>query len=368
MGLVRCAFMVSLLSLFFVTCGSDSGGGNKQGSGDVVVVDGYEFHTYRGTARDPDVLTERLCQYWDDPDGAPDKVFITCRMEGGNFSSLSGFKDPEGPLKIVAYNIERGRHLDEQLGLFTEDPDLKRPDILLVSEADRGCSRSGNRNVIREYARELGMNYVYGVEFVELPRSSKNPDLNIEAACEHGNGIISRYPIGNVRVIRYAKNKSWYDSPTQPRLGGRIAVVADVLIGGRILHLYSVHFESGLGDDPYRKAQAQELVADAADKPFPVIIGGDMNTIFYVVDLIFHTHRFDPTTKVFLSASYQDAHEGLTWQERATTEDNILGIYGVIDLFFVKGLAAPILDRGVCPEERCGGLSDHMPIWFSLDI
>ena len=43
----------------------------------------------------------------------------------------------------------------------------------MFSEADRGCSRTNYRNVTRELAKALGMNYVYGVEYIELPRNAK---------------------------------------------------------------------------------------------------------------------------------------------------------------------------------------------------
>ena len=57
----------------------------------------------------------------------------------------------------------------------------------------------------------------------------------------------------------------------QPRLGGRVALAADVRVGERMIRVYSVHFESGhLGHrsgspDAYREAQARELIEDASE-------------------------------------------------------------------------------------------------------
>ena len=86
--------------------------------------------------------------------------------------------------------------------------------------------------------------------------------------------------------------------------------------------------------------------------PFRSSSAGDMNTIFYVVDLIFGTRRFDLTTKVLFQAGYQDdTHAGLPFPERATTEESVLGIHGVIDLIFVKDCTY-VVDRGGCLKEK----------------
>lgn len=361
----RLARGVLVLCLLAAGCGSGDPARTSLPSPGPVLVDGYPFVPFRGSAREPDVLNDRLCADADAPEEAPDKIFIPCRLEGGTFSPLSGFETPDGPVKVVAYNLERGRRLDAQLAFFREDPDFRDPDILLLSEADRGCSRSGDRNVLREYARALDMNYVYGVEFVEIARETGNPDTNIEATCEHGNGIVSRFPLGNVRLMRHVVNQSWYDSTSQPRLGGRATVIADVLVGGRVLHLYSVHLESGVEDYPTRVAQAAEIVVDAAPRPFPVIVGGDMNTSLYVVDLILGENLLDTVVPIFLAAGFGDVHLGIPFLERATSDDNVAGIHGVLDLILARGLPE-VEDRFVCPLETCEAMSDHMPIGFSF--
>ena len=210
----------------------------------------YSFVEYPWMIVPPD-LGHRLCPWSDNPEAAPDKVFIECEMEGESFSATDGSPDDE--VLVMAYNIERGKHVDGFISLLLEDPAVPVPDILLLSEADRGCSRSGTRHVTRDLAKALGMNYVFAVEFVEL-----------NEACEHGNAVLSRYPLGNVRQIRHATNLSWYAPPGtagQPRLGGRIAVYADVNVGGTIVHVYSLHLESDV-DHTYRTEQAREIAEE----------------------------------------------------------------------------------------------------------
>jgi len=115
-------------------------------------------------APDPDAP---LCEEtWLNPGDMIDPVQIHCAMERGGFAPA----EPPVPavLRVVDWNIERGLRIDEMIDAFLEDPALREADVLLVQEADRNCTRTDYRNVTRELAQALGMNYVYGVEFVEL--------------------------------------------------------------------------------------------------------------------------------------------------------------------------------------------------------
>ncbi len=299
----------------------------------------------------PDHHEERLCIETSDA-RRPD-----CRIEGANFASAH--PPPTDELVVCAYNVERGLHLDDQIRQFTDGSDVPAPDIFLISEADRGCTRSGNRNVARAYAEAFGMCYVYGVEFIELPRIW-GPGGAIRRRCEHGNAIISRYPLGNVRLIRHRDARSWNSLPQrilrigQPRHGGRVSVAADALIGDRRLRLYAVHFESGWPErrDAYRLSQVTELIADAADVRSGVLIGGDMNVVRYL-----ETSGLDePTVAALLAAGFQDAHASLEPSERVTTDSGV-----VIDL--IAGRGVRLTDAGIGQRAIWGGLSDHLPVW-----
>ena len=308
---------------------------------------------------EPDVARERLCVEAADPDNAPDPIFIDCATESACFGPSE--PEPVSELVLGIYNMERGLELDGQLELFGGDPRVPDFDVLLISEADRGCSRSGARNVTRELAEAMAMHYVFAVEYTELPRAGE-PEVAIESTCEHGNAVLSRFPLGNVEVIRHAANSDvWVGNPEQPRLGGRVAVKADVLVGDRIVHVYSLHFESGDAED-MRTAQALELLDHADALPFEVVIGGDANTLAYVIDLTQGGPIDEPTVRAFLDRGYVDTHGELPVNERATV--TMFG--GVIDLIFTRGAigSAP----GLCSIPDCGALSDHVPVWATISI
>lgn len=313
--------------------------------------------------QEPDPSRDRLCT------GSTVPTQPDCRIEGADFTRERAA--PKDEVVLCTYNVQRGRRLDYQLRAFGGDAGMPSPDVLLINEADRGCTRSGNRNVAREYARELGLCYVYGVEFIELPRFY-GPHGSIRRRCEHGNAIISRFPLGNVRLIRHERTRSW-DRTVQrilhvgePRLGGRVALAADVIIGARTLRVYSVHFESGnrgrgsLGADAYREAQAKELIEDASGLHQGVVIGGDMNVGRYLGSLGEDEPR-EPTTRALVEAGYEDAHAALAADQRATTDSGV-----AIDLIFGRGVR--FTAAGVGPRAVWRGLSDHLPVWARVSL
>ena len=326
---------------------------------------------------EPDPTRDRLCTRSCAP------THLDCRIEGANFTRQHAA--PKDEIVLCAYNVERGRRLDDQLRAFAGDSGVPSPDVLLINEADRGCTRSGKRNVARDYAREFGMCYVYGVEFIELPRFF-GPDGSIRRRCEHGNAIVSRFPLGNVRLIRHKRARSWHSAVQrvlhigQPRLGGRVALAADVRIGEQTLRAYSVHFDSptllsriearasswrtlsrlgGRGSrdsEAYREAQVGELIEDASGLSQGVVIGGDMNVIRYL-----RSDEPEPATGALLEAGYADAHAALPAGERATTDSG-----WAIDLIFGRGVR--FTAAGVGPRAFWGGLSDHLPVWARVTL
>jgi endonuclease/exonuclease/phosphatase family metal-dependent hydrolase len=272
---------------------------------------------------------------------------------------------PRDGVVVMAYNVERGLRADEQIEALTNDPAMPAPDVILMSEADRGCERTACRNVARDWAKALSMNYVYGVEFVELPRLWGPAGGRLRRRCEHGNAILSRYPLGNVRLIRHDVNRSWHSCwqrlfrVGEPRLGGRMALAADVKLGERYLRLYSVHFESQ-GGQAYRPAQAVELAEAGLGSPHGVLVGGDMNCVEYREDLASGSAT-DGVTQALLGQGYADAHSAMAPEQRATSRSGY-----PIDLIFGRGVS--FAGAGIGDKGAWGELSDHLPVWARVGV
>ena len=175
-------------------------------------------------------------------------------------------------LRHVVFNIERGQTLHETIDFLNMCPDFKNMDIIYANELDDGAVRSGNCNVAYEIAKSIGMNYAYGLEFIELVNPNDNKGF-------HGNALFSRWPIRWAKVVHMPEQYNWYYD-RQKRIGARVAIVCSLDIGGREVGAVSVHLENR-ADSEGREAQ-MAVVYDEIKKSFapdtPVMIGGDLNT------------------------------------------------------------------------------------------
>ena len=240
-------------------------------------------------------------------------------------------------LNIVTWNIERGIEFDKILSVLRS----LDPDIVLIQEADRSCRRTGYRDVARDLAHALGMNWVSAGEFQEIGEARGNePAL-------HGQAILSTFPIEQAEVLRFKAQARWRWSinPVQPRRGGRIALKAR---SGGVL-LYNTHFESG-PDEGLRRKQVAEVLDDQSRETgtMPVVIGGDFNNAS-----ILQSSLLGSVT----AASFADALGEVHYRGPTSA-----GQRHPIDWIFVRNLS-PIRGRIV----DAGAASDHFPLIAVLD-
>jgi endonuclease/exonuclease/phosphatase family metal-dependent hydrolase len=189
--------------------------------------------------------------------------------------------ESDGPasssLRVVAWNIERGRGWKEAAALMREHPALQNAAIVCLSEMDLGMARSGNLNTTREMASALGMNYLYGIEFLEFTKGGreerKAPGENEYGY--HGNAILSRFPLYRPKLLRFPGIEKWYFDYGK-RLGGRMALIATIAVQRQLITVVSTHLESGAFDAEARRQEMERILAELpTDRP--VILGGDLN-------------------------------------------------------------------------------------------
>lgn len=190
-----------------------------------------------------------------------------------------------GDFRIATWNIDRGYRFDNIVAALQHNG----PDICLLQEVDLHDRRTGNRDVAREIASELGENYSFGIEFQELSQS-----ISAKAAY-HGQATLSRFPIVASRVLRFERQSGFWKPnariPNLPlfqrRLGGRIALVTELSIGGRRVVVYNLHLESRSGGR-IQDAQLQEVFQDLKRYPpgTPAIIGGDLNSKYHPASVL----------------------------------------------------------------------------------
>ena len=172
---------------------------------------------------------------------------------------------------VLMFNMERGVHLKEIEEFLRTCPDIQPFDVILANELDDGCARSCNKNTARELALAMGMNYAWGLEFIELVNDENEKGF-------HGNAIFSRWPIRRAGVIRLPEQYNWYFD-RQRRIGGRLAVYAELDVKGQALGVVSIHLENRT-DSSGRRAQ-MEVILETVKRELagmPIIMGGDLNT------------------------------------------------------------------------------------------
>ncbi|HEV7746474.1 MAG TPA: endonuclease/exonuclease/phosphatase family protein [Pyrinomonadaceae bacterium] len=253
-------------------------------------------------------------------------------------------------VRVVAWNIERGLEYDAIQSAFTNptrfaaliDSSLyprgsaarkeileqvalmKQADVIVLNEVDWGMKRTEYRNVVADLAAAMGMNYAYGVEFVEvdpialgIEKFEELPPADAaEVASEikvdqsryrglHGNAILSRFPLKNVKLERFQHQPhDWYKEELESvkplekgrrkageiafgekiqrevRRGGRMmltAEISDARIPGGAMMVISTHLEDKAKPEGRRK-QLEELLALIKETNSPVVMGCDMNT------------------------------------------------------------------------------------------
>jgi endonuclease/exonuclease/phosphatase family metal-dependent hydrolase len=194
----------------------------------------------------------------------------------GNFAPYRWIVSARKSLKIVDWNIDRG----QQLQGVTDFLGGVNADILILQEVDLNARRTHRLNIAEAIARKLEMNYVFGREFQELTQGSE------DSPAYHGQATLSKWPISKPRLIRFSRQSHFWRprwflpnrEPFQERLGGRIALVAQINVAGSTFVTYNLHLESR-GSDALRISQLEEVLSDATcyDAESPIILAGDLN-------------------------------------------------------------------------------------------
>ena len=189
--------------------------------------------------------------------------------ETDNFVELP--KTVPEALGVLMFNMERGVNLEEIREFLRDCPDIQPFDLILANELDDGCARSGNKNTARELAKAFGLNYAWGLEFIELVNDENEKGF-------HGNAVFSRWPIRRAGVIRLPEEYNWYFD-RQRRIGGRLAVFAELDVGGKPLGAVSIHLENRTHGEGRLHQMKTILEAVRRELPdMPLILGGDLNT------------------------------------------------------------------------------------------
>ena len=272
-------------------------------------------------------------------------------IETGSFAVQEACPFSSDTLHVVSWNINRGsrlNHIVEFLG-------GTRADLVLLQECDLNAHRTGRLNIAREIAQRLRMDYVFGLEFVELSRQDS------DTSAYHGQATLSRSQLVNPRILRFENQSNFWSprwfvpriAPFQRRLGGRIALVSETIIDGKKVVLYNLHLESR-NSNGLRYQQLCEVLEDTGQysPDTPVVLAGDLN--FDVTQ--------GPSAPAIEDAMFSNpfAHE-LT---QTTTQRQMFGRSHMIDWILVRGAVHSECAR---VHSSTSG-SDHYPLSMELRL
>jgi endonuclease/exonuclease/phosphatase family metal-dependent hydrolase len=223
------------------------------------------------------------------------------QVREGAFALHSGSEHLPGEIVMVNWNIARGVRQAEILRAFRGP---LKADLYLLQEVDWETRRAGFRKVAEEVARELSLNYLFGIEFRELAQERKRHPAF------HGQATLSSGPLEVSRILRFHHqphnwNPFWKPrlAKMQPREGGRMALVTEIQWGGRLCVFYNLHLESRTTDRG-RAKQIREVIDDINahySQETPVVIAGDLNTQLSAASPVLHE---------LMASGFQDVFQG----------------------------------------------------------
>ena len=241
-------------------------------------------------------------------------------------------------LRVASWNTFMAADPDALAAELADSP-LASADVILVQEIEDHPDEPGTR--ASRLAAALGMTWIYA-------------PARVEGDHTHGDAILSRYPLTDVRVMRLP----YVDQPVNAK--ERIAIGASVVVGERALPIVNVHQDTRIG----AVDRVRQLDPAVHELPELALVGGDFNTLPWAwID-----------TLVPLTAT-----EAVVGQDQAKILDDYLDSLGFAsaiapdtatypapiclrpDGLYLRG--APIVGAGVATAVEG---SDHWPIWLDL--
>ncbi len=351
---------VALSAALLVACGGsdDAKQANTSSCGPIVATPtDAPLVRIDGAHSGDDPTQVRLCTEGSTPPAALANPWdLHCDIASGLGASVDDQAPAPKRLRLLEWNIKFGTDLDGVIEVIETDPIASAADVLLLVEVDRGCDRSGKVDVARSLAERWGMDWVFGVEFVE----------HSQGGCEEGNAILSRYPLGNpvhrfhdVGKIERGGLHAPYDwalDMDEPRTGRRSFIGADLRFGGSLLHVVSSHLENRSGAQE-RADEVREITTLINLLPRrAACIGGDFNVFPDIGDAIVDAPLFTHLAE----ECFENPHGDMPQPERRTRPS----LNYQIDFTYLRSVR--IVDRGVL-NQLPNVPSDHYPVWVDIE-
>lgn len=290
--------------------------------------------------------------------------------------------------RIVFWNAERLKYLEQSVAML----EAQQADALVLCEVDVGMVRSEDRHTIGDLAGAMDAGWIFGVEFVELglgdlrERAQFAGRQNLSGL--HGAGFVSRAQLRRPALVRLETSGRWFDGAFhERRVGGRIAMFAEIEVAGAPVLLVTAHYESHT--DPADRLLQTRVMLDAIDSHAPgrpVLIGGDFNTSTFDLagkqdaahvasalaadpDRLVAPMAYEPMFALLAERGYDwsACNVPLAATQRTRPDGTPKPPFGKIDWFFSRGLRCS--DPAVVPAVDANGtaISDHEALAVTIE-
>jgi endonuclease/exonuclease/phosphatase family metal-dependent hydrolase len=179
-------------------------------------------------------------------------------------------------LRIVSWNIERGKAFVDLVQFFKEDAELSKADVILAIECDSGMGRTANRNVAKELAEALKMNYCFAPSYLVLGKGAvgETDHHHKNTTALHGTSILSKYKITAAKSVEVPPVKEVFHS-SEKRLGTKKGLIIEIEVGTKTLSFGAIHID--LSSTAKDRANQLEAIVKNMPPTAIQIVGGDWN-------------------------------------------------------------------------------------------
>lgn len=250
-----------------------------------------DFHTEKVLTHHLGSELPKIAQYKSEKDLQKSHVFmalqeaiqnVTFGYEYGCYSDeREGFLRPN--YRAVLWNLENGINYTGILETLRNRAFVTRADIYFFPEVDIGMYRSGNRDVVRDLAIELGYNYFFAASYLHVDGSpTEDPTQPYNRLGLSGNAIMTRLPISNLRVIPLHEPHDLLAGKDR-RLGSQKALLVDLLLSeNKKLTLVCINLPENTS--AWFRAKTLKTILKKIQKEnpqTPILIAGDFKTTTY---------------------------------------------------------------------------------------
>ena len=197
-------------------------------------------------------------------------------IDGLEWDNTLSNAEPKEAIRVVTWNIERGKQLEGIIQFFKEDKELSEADIIIAIEVDNGMGRTSNKNIAQKLAEELKMNYCFSPSYLVLGKGAVGETNHNVPNTEslHGTAILSKYPIKAALGVKVPPVKEVFHS-SEKRLGTKKGLVAEVEIGTKTIAVGGIHID--LSSTFLDRANQLATLLDAFPTADVHVVGGDFN-------------------------------------------------------------------------------------------